>query len=156
MAQNPNQFFQTPEKGQIDLTINPTVFSVQVDAAQVAPLVPGELVKLATTAGGVPKVLASAAATDAHFGVAVFNRKTASFPANAMLEVASFGSVIYMEAGAPITRGASVAYAASQKVVTAVATNTIVGKALDSASADGALIRVYIGAGPVVNVVPGP
>lgn len=148
MAQNPNQFFQTPEKGQIDLTINPSVFSVQVDAAQGTALVPGQIVKLATTAGGVPKVIASAAVGDDHFGVCVFNRKVSSFPAGAMLEVAAWGSVVYMEASAAITRGAPVAFAAAGlKVATAVSTNTIVGKALDTASGDGSLIRVYLSTG---------
>lgn len=148
MAQNPNQFVQTPEKGQIDLTINPSVFSVQVDAAQGTALVPGQLVKLATTAGGVPKVIASAAVTDDHFGVIVFNRKTASFPATARMEVAAWGSVVYMEASAAITRGANVAYAAAGlKVATAVSTNAIVGRALDTSTGDGSLIRVYLTTG---------
>ncbi len=148
MAQNPNQFVQSPEKGQNDLTINPSVFSVQVDAAQATALVPGQLVKMSTTAGGVPKVIASAAVGDDHFGVVVFNRKTSSFPALSMMEVAAWGSVVYMEASAAITRGAAVAFAASGlKVATAVSTNTIVGRALDTASGDGSLVRVYLSTG---------
>ena len=155
MAQNSNQFVQAVEKGMIDLTINPAVISVQVDAAQGTALVPGQLVKLATTAGGVPKVIASAAVGDDHFGVVVFNRKTASFAANSMMEVACFGSVVYMEASAAITRGAAVAYSgAGLKVATAVATNTIVGKALDTAAGDTSLLRVFIATGIVKNIAP--
>ena len=145
MAQNVNQFAQTAEKGSLDLTINPTVFSVQVDAAQGTALVAGQLVKMATTAGGIMKVIASAAATDKHFGVVRYNIKDASFAAGAVCEVAGGGSVIVMEAGAAIARGANVMYAANQKVVTAATTgNIIVGMALDAATADGSLIRVLL------------
>lgn len=145
MAQNVNQFKQTVQKGSLDLTINPTVFSVQVDAAQATALVPGQLVKLASTAGGIPKVVASAAATDGHFGVVRYNIKDATFAAGAICEVASGYSVIVMEAGAAITRGANVMYAANQKVVTAATTgNIIVGVALDAAAADTDLIRVLL------------
>lgn len=154
MTQQINQFIQSEVKGSLDLTINPTIFSVQVDAAQATDLVPGQLVKLATTAGGIMKVVASSAATDAHFGVVRYNIKDASFPAGAVCEIAGEGSVVYMEAGAAITRGADVMYAASVQVVTAATTgNVIVGKALDAATAAGQYIRVLL-AGPYAPKVP--
>jgi Uncharacterized conserved protein (DUF2190) len=146
MTLSPNQFSQTTVQGQLDLKSGGNnVVSCQVDAAQATPLVAGQAVKLATTAGGVPKVIALAANTDQPFGFVSRNLKDQNFPANAPVEIALFGSAMYMTAGGAITRGASVEVSnAAVKVVTSGGINPVSGFAFDTASNDGDLIRVYI------------
>ena len=146
MAQDPNQFGQTVEKGQIDLNNSNSPLPCQVDAAQATSLVRGQAVKLAATVGGVPKVLAVAAVTDKIFGYVAYNIKQSGFAALEHLEIVRHGGIIYLEASAVIARGARVSnIIAGEKVVTAVASSTIAGMALDAAAADGDLIRVEIG-----------
>lgn len=145
MTLNINQFAQTTVQGQMDLEFQGSVITCQVDAAQETSLIAGQAVKLATTGGGVPKVISLAADTDASFGFVARNLKDAAFPANSAVEIAMINSVMYMTAGAAITRGAKVeVVSATNKVITNAGTNPVVGFALDKASADGDLIRVYI------------
>lgn len=146
MTLNINQFAQTTVQGELDLESNGgNVVSCQVDAAQSTALVAGQAVKLATTAGGVPKVIALAANTDAPFGFVVRNLKDQSFPAGAAVEIALFGSIMHMTAGGAIARGASVEVSnAAIKVVTSGGTNPVCGFAYGSALADGDLLRVYV------------
>ncbi len=145
MALNINQFAQSTVQGQMDLLFNGSVISAQIDAAQSGSLVAGQPVKIATTAGGVPKVIALAADTDVTFGFIARNLKDSAFPASAPIELAQFGSVMWMTAGAAITRGASVeVVSATNKVITSAGTNPVVGYALDTAAANNDLIRVVI------------
>lgn len=145
-ALNQNQFAQTPIQGQMDLEgFGSNVIAAQVDNAQATALVAGQAVKMATTAGGVPKVIGLAANTDQALGFIVYNLKDISYVANESVEMALFGSVMYMTAGGAITRGASVEVVqASSKVITTGGVNPVAGFALDKALADGDLIRVYI------------
>jgi len=141
-----NQFAQSQVQGALDLEgFGSNVITAQVDAAQSTPLVAGQAVKLATTGGGVPKVIALSANTDATFGFVVRNLKDANFPLSSNVEIALFGSIMYMTAGGAITRGASVEVSyTTNKVVTSGGTNPVIGFAYDKAAADGDLIRVYI------------
>lgn len=154
MVQNISQFSQTPVQGEVDLSFHGSVISGQVDAAQVNALVPGQPVKLATTGGGVPKVIGLAANTDQSFGFIAYNLKDIAFPANAACEVAMFGTVMHMTTGGAITRGNSVevVYTAST-VITSGGTNPVIGFALDKATGSGQLIRVFIQA-PFSNIQP--
>lgn len=154
MALNINQFKLSTVQGQLDMEVAGTVISAQVDAAQGTALVAGQAVKLATTSGGVPKVVGLAANTDQAFGFLTRNLKDQSDPAGAACEIAMFGSVMWMTAGAAITRGAAVEVVyTTTKIITSAGTNPVVGFALDKASADGDLIRVYVQA-PFSNIQP--
>ena len=146
MTQNINQFSQTPLLGQLDLEFAGSVIAAQVDAAQATALVAGQPVKLATTRGGLPKVISLAANTDQAFGFVAYNLKDQSFAAQANLEVAMFGTVMWMNSGGAITRGASVEVVQSTpgNVIASGGTNPVVGFALDGAAASNALIRVFI------------
>lgn len=145
MALLPNQFAMQTVQGQMDLQFHGSVVSCQVDAAQATALVPGQAVKLATTAGGVPKVIALAANTDQPFGFVSRNLKDQNYSAGDRVEIAQFGSVMYMTAGAAIVRGASVEVSnAAVKVITAAGVNPTSGFAYDTAAADGDLIRVFL------------
>lgn len=142
---NINQFSQTTVQGQMDLEFAGSVIAAQADAAVVTSLVAGQAVKLATTAGGVPKVIALGANTDQAFGFVARNIKDQNYPAGANLELAMFGSVMHMTAGGAITRGASVeVVVSSTKVITSGGTNPVVGFSLDKTLADGDLCRVFI------------
>lgn len=149
--QSQNQFRQSVEQGQLDLKFNPGVFAAQVDTTQVLPLEPGQPVTLVDSAGGIPKVIAAATDSANIFGFVMWNVKKSSFAAGDTIEIAGFNdNVMYMTASAAIARGAEIAVViASKKVVTAVATDRIVGYAFDKAAADGDLIRVRI-------LLPGP
>jgi hypothetical protein len=150
MAQNPNQFVQTPEIGSTDLTLaSANVISATVSSSQVTTLVPGQAVKLEDSAGGLPKVLSLAADSDNTFGFVCRNVKDVERAAGENLEIALVDTVMWMQAGAAIARGASVEVVqASGKVITGAGANPVVGWAYDKAAADGDLIRVYITAMP--------
>jgi len=146
MPLNINQFQQSTVQGQTDLTgFGGNVITCQVDAAQATALVAGQAVKGAATAGGVPKVLAAAAANDPIFGFVVRNLKDASFPANSMVEIASFGTVVWMTAGGAIARFGSIEIVPGTiKVIANAGVNPVAGMALDKATADNDLIRVLV------------
>lgn len=146
MTLNINQFAQTTVQGELDLLgFGSDVISGQVDSAQSTALVPGQAVKMATTAGGVPKFIALAANTDQTFGFVVFNLKDISYPALSKMEIALGRSVMWMTSGGAITRGAGVEVVyTTNTIITSGGTNPVVGIALDTAAASGALIRVLI------------
>lgn len=145
MAINPNMFAMETVQGQLDLSLISSVITCEVSASQAVALVAGQAVKLEDSAGGLPKVLALAGNTDPSFGVVLRNLKDMDYPANARVEVALASSTVYMTAGAAIARGAKVEFVnASKKVITAAGVNPVLGFALDKASNDGDLIRVYI------------
>lgn len=147
MTLQQNQFSQTPVVGQIDLDGGPeNVISCLVDHAQSTALVPGQFVKMATTAGGPPHVIAISADTDQSFGIACYNLKDASYPPDSKVEVALFGTVIWMNSGGSITRGASVEAVAATpgNVVTSGGVNPVIGFALDGATGANQLMRVYV------------
>lgn len=145
MALNPNQFRQTPEVGYLDLQtgLNNVLTCIHL-AGQTTPLVAGNTVKQADVFSHIPAVQA-AAITEVAFGVVVNNLKDADFPAQARMEIARVGTVMYMTASAAIAAGADVQYnPATNKIATKTSTNGIVGQALDKAGADGEIIRVII------------
>ena len=147
MTLQQNQFAQTPILGQLDLDGGPeNVISCLVDNAQATPLVPGQFVKLATTLGGPPHVIGVAADTDQSFGVACYNLKDANYPADSRVEIALFGTIIFLNSGEAITRGNSVEMVAATpgNVLVSDGVNPVVGFALDGATGSGQLIRVYI------------
>ena len=146
MAQSPNQFIQTPEKGYLDLQtgLNNVITCVH-KAGETTPLVAGTAVKIVDSYTAIPAVEACDADTEIPFGFVVNNIKDTDFPAEARLEVARAGTVMFMVAGAAIARGANVSFqVATGKVITQATTDTITGQALDKAAGDNSIIRVVI------------
>lgn len=142
-----NQFGQTNVPGVLDLqSRGGSIITCQVSSSQATPLIAGQAVKLDTSSNdGVPKVLALAADTDASFGFVIFTVKDQNFPAYSNVEIAIQGTVMYMNAGAAITRGAALEVQTSTKdVITNAGTNPVIGIAFDGASGVDHLLRVYI------------
>lgn len=144
MSQYLNQFSQSPEKGQLELSssASPKVLQCIADSA----LVPGQAVKLVDGTTKVPHVTACTADTESVFGFVVYSLKNGSYASGAVVEIAILGSVMIMEASAAIVRGAQLNIVVSgNKVATSASgTKNIIGWSLDKASASGALIRVMI------------
>lgn len=149
MALNINQFSQTTVQGQLDLSngVPGGVISGIVDAAQSGSLVAGQAVTMTTTSGGVPNFIAAAANGSPVWGFVVRNLKdnNTAIIAGARIEVATTGAVMFMTSGAAITRNASVIIDATNILVNPTDGITpSVGFALDTATASGQLIRVWI------------
>lgn len=153
-SQSQNAFSQSPLIGMIDMTVGPqNVLAVQVDStAGSAVYYPGQFVKVvANTVGGIPRVIGCDADTDGALGAIVYNIKNAGFgfeyTAGSVCEIALSGSVVWLYSAAAITQGARVCLDASQPgsvQATGGTTPTVVGWALDGASAMGQLIRVVL------------
>lgn len=154
MAQNMNQFTQTPVVGDIDLatTDRANVFTCRfIDASATAgtTLVPGEGVNLvdlgASDSAGPPIVDERAANTDAIFGINIYKTEKNAAESGDRVQIARAGSVIFMNAGAAIARGASVelVLATPGNVITQ-STGTTLGLCLDKATAANDLVRILI------------
>jgi hypothetical protein len=146
----PNQFQQQALIGIIDLKLG----STNVIACQVAPsasgagvpVFPGQGVKIvANTNGGVPQVQAISAKGDPCLGFVRFNQKDLQYGLNQMLEVAMWGSVIWLYATGAITQFAEVCLDSTfiGGVQATGNTATIVGQAIDGAASAG-MIRVLL------------
>lgn len=145
MSQNPNQFSQTPELGDLDLRFNPNTISCQVGPDVSTPLVPGQAVKMVDSVGGVPKVEAVTDDTDDILGFVVRNFKASSYEAGDAIEVASQLNCIHLEAQGAINRGQQVCIhsATVGHVKAPTSGDKLVGYAFDKA-ADGELLRVIL------------
>jgi hypothetical protein len=146
-----NQFSQSPFIGMVDQAFNYNTLACQVDAAIGAGVLsPGQAVKWATTAGGLPKIVPSTASTDNVAGFVNFSIKDASFAAGQPLSISMAGNCIYLYAALAINRGqflsslpAGVAGGCNGGVIPAASSDTIIGYALDSV-AIGQLCRVML------------
>jgi hypothetical protein len=144
--QNQNQFKPTQVLGQLDLSINTNVKSVRIDPASVATvLTAGQAFKLVDTAGGVP-IVDVAAITEKAYGICIHSSRKDTFVAGDYIDLACFGSVIYLEASAAIARGARVQNTVAGPTVALCVpgTNAQVGVVLDKATAAGQLVRVEV------------
>lgn len=142
-----NVLKQQVVKGMIDLRAGQMPVSCQVDPTVVAPLVPGQAVKLVpSNIRGVPKVISCTTDADDIFGFVVYDVKSPTFASGDRLEVLPFrNGIMYMEANAAIAQNSEIAIlVATQRVIVATATDRIVGRALDAATAAGQLIRVVV------------
>lgn len=144
MAQTPNQFAQTAEKGQLTLDPNWSTLNTQVSVNEATPLVFGQAVVIEDAAGAQIPVLGASATTDAIFGFVTYNVRTDGFAAQDSVKIAKDGDVMIMEAGAAVARGAELEAVITGQKVQTQATGTVIGVALDKAAADGDLIRVLI------------
>ena len=144
-----NQFAQQNLVGVVDLKVGPgNVIAAQVDVSLPAGILvmAGQLVKLvANTAGGIPKIIPITSKSDVVFGAVTFNVKDLSYGVGQNLEVALWGTVLWMFATGAITQGAVVC--ADPTYVGGVQATgnsaTFVGQALDGAAA-ASLIRVML------------
>lgn len=145
MSLNQNQFSMISVVGDLDLQFPGSVMAARVSPNQATAIVAGQAVKMEDSAGGAPPVLALTANTQSALGFVIRTLKDQSFTLGDAVEIAMAGSVMQMTAGAAIARGAKleVVYTTT-KVITNAGTNPVCGFALDKASADGDLIRVYI------------
>jgi len=143
MTQNVNQFGMSLEKGLLTLSKD-NLFDVKIDDASVATIPSGSAVKITDTTDAQITVDLATAAADDIFGFVVYESRKNSFAAKDFVRVACIGSVMQMEASAAIARGASVEIVPTGEKVVTRTTGTVIGRALDKASADGDLIRVLI------------
>lgn len=147
-GQNQNQFTESVVVGQLDQYFNYNSMAVQIDASQATPLTAGQPVKMVDSAGGVPKVVACAANSDNVLGFINYNVKDAAYAAGAMCQISLAGNVIYLVAVGAIARGAQVqvdlSYIGGVKTKTGSSGASIVGWAVDKATAAGQLIRVHV------------
>lgn len=151
MPINLNQFKMNVAKGQVDLRGGGGApISAQIDVTsalgEVTGLVPGQAVKMVNSPGGVPKVVECTTDADAVYGFIVYDVKSSKFLRGDRCEILPMrNGVMYMEANGVIARDAEVAILiAGQKVITATATDRVVGRALDAATAAGQFIRVTV------------
>ena len=148
MALNISQFAQTPVQGMIDLTVGVrSVISVQINSGSAGGLVAGQPVKIVNTPGGIPDVIECSAATDDVFGFLAYDIKDQAYNALDKADIAfARGAVMYMTSSAAIAANAKVmiVVASPGQVATATTGNTIIGRAIDEATASGQLIRVLI------------
>lgn len=146
MVQNPNQFAQTPEVGQLDLQNGGNnVISCIHKVGETTPLVAGQAVKLVDSYTDIPSVEACDADTEIPWGFVVRNLKDPDFPAEARLEVARVGTVMFVNAGAAFARGANISYqVATGKFIAQASTDTISGQAFDKSGADNTIVRMII------------
>ena len=138
----------------MDLSFVGSVVSARVSSSQSGSLIAGQAVKgdnttPGTSQDGVPPVLSLASASDPAIGFVVRNIKDQNFSANARLELALAGAVMYMTSdtanSGAITRFSPVEYSTANNTVLAWGgVNPIVGIAYDAAINAGDLIRVLI------------
>lgn len=148
-----NQFSQSSYLGMVDQAFDYNTLVCQVDASQSGSIVAGAAVKFATTAGGVPKVVACTAEADQLAGFVNFSIKDQSFVAGQALSISMAGNVLYLYAALAINRGnqvvslpSGVAGGCNGGVVPASGTSgsmPIAGIALDTV-AIGQLCRILV------------
>lgn len=110
--QNQNQFAQSSIVGLVDLRVGPTnTVSAQVDASVAiasAPynvISPGQGVKVvANTSGGILKVAPVQSKSDPCIGFVVYNVKDIQYSAGQNMEIALWGTVIWLFATGAITQ----------------------------------------------------
>lgn len=147
-----NQMAQTALKGALAAIFNPNTLPVMIDPAETNTLYVGDFVKLVNSTGK-NILVQKAAATDSPFGVIIFTQKKQSYVAGDAVEIACDMSVVTLEAGEAIDRGANVEYyPTGSKVIDSNEVNPVCGIALDNAGASGDLIRVLVRTSPVPNV----
>lgn len=154
---NPNQFNLVPFLGVLDQRYNYNTQQGQIDSTQVGTLYAGQAMKATSTLGGVMKYVACTANSDVCQGFIVFDIKNQGYAAavaepaynfgkNSNFEISKAGNVIYLYATGPITRGAQVCLDVSSPggVQATGNSSTVVGYAVDGATASGTLIRVEL------------
>lgn len=146
MVQNLNQFAQSPERGQIAMQGGEGfILSAQIASTVNTPVLAGDLLEIVGTSKDVIQV--QPVSSGVALGYVVWSPIKTEFKAQDMVEIVITGGIVRQVASAAIVAGANVTYTADTgKVVTATtgeSATAVNGVALDAASADGDLIRVY-------------
>lgn len=142
---NLNSFAQQNGAGTLQQMPNQSVYNVKFNpSSSTASLKPCDAVKLIAGASDIPLVDFAGTADDLVFGFVLFSHKNSNPAKGAIIEIASDDCVMYMTAGGAIARGEYVTASSSQKVVKTTTATDIMGICLDTAAADGDLVRVLI------------
>lgn len=145
MTLTSNQFQRSNIKGRLDEILNINQFRCIVASTETATLIPGDPVKIKDVAGSLIVVEKATALTDDIFGFVTYSVDINEYVAGDILQVASCDCVMVMEASAAIARGVAVQVDYSTgKIATKTGTNTAIGIALEKASGDTSLIKVWI------------
>lgn len=140
-----NTFVPANQKGLLTPTIGvPTGLDCKVSDSESANLVSAQAVKISDVLGAQTVVTAVTAATDDVFGFVAYNETKSEFEAGKMTPVYTSGTVMVMEASTAIASGADVQVVPTGNKIVTATTGTVIGKALQKATADGDLIRVLI------------
>lgn len=141
-----NQFAPTSEiKGRLDLQANLDSYAGVVDSTQAAALKPGDPVAIVATSTKLPHFV-KAAVGQVVMGFVKWTAKKPEYEAGKTVEVSYANDVMYMEANGAIDAGVAVNIAdlTNVRVAAAGAGKSIIGYSMESAAAQGDLIRVRI------------
>ena len=141
-----NQFAPTSEiKGRLDLQANLDSYAGLVDSTQATALKPGDPVAIVSTSTKLPHFV-KAAVGSVVMGFVKWTAKKAEYAAGDMVEVSYANDVMYMEANAATNAGVAVNIAdlTNVRIAAAGTGKSIIGYSMESASAQGDLIRVRI------------
>lgn len=124
----------------------PQLHNVIVSSAQTTPLAPGAVVTLDSTSTNTNAPVAKqAAVTDSILGVVVYNPIQNRFTAGERIAVARDNDIVWLPAAGAITTGATLYFTADNEVTaTATAGNSIIGKAITPATAQGDFVQVEL------------
>jgi hypothetical protein len=143
---------QSAKKGVVHNKLNCFSTNVKIVSTSVAVFTPGTVVKLVDVAGS-ETLVDKAGVTDKFWGVVgddiVYDSLSValhnSIGSPLVMTVYGNDTIIVLESNAAIARGAEVEYVpASNRVITSGGTNTVLGIAMDKASAAGELIKVKL------------
>lgn len=141
-----NQFAPTSEiKGRLDLQANLDSYAGLVDSTQATALKPGDPVAIVSTSTKLPHFV-KATVGSVVMGFVKWTAKKTQYAAGDMVEVSYANDVMYMEANTSIDAGVAVNIAdlTDVRIAKAGASKSIIGYSMESASAQGDLIRVRI------------
>lgn len=125
----------------------PQIHNAVISANQSTALTYGAVVTLDSAVSNADApVIKQAAVTDNIFGVVVYSPIKASFAKGERVALARANDIIWLPAAGAIAQGA-VLYFNSSNQVTSTATpgNSIIGKAITSAAAQGDFVQVELG-----------
>lgn len=155
-TQNLNSFAMSAIKGMIDSAFSSNVFPCYVDTGSTNTLLPGDAVKLTTTAGSV-LMIDKCAAGDIAIGYVIYNYRQESFTKGMAIDIAFGGTVMIGEASGSISRGNDLEYVPNAsltigpKMLLSAGSNPVSGMAFDNAT-DGQMFRFYVRGG--ISITP--
>ena len=140
-----NVFAQSVNVGQIAeiSSAGPESQTVMVVDGSGETIEPGMPVMLVTGASQVPLVDLAEPGTDAIYGLALYNPKVSSWTDEDVLQVSTPGTVMHLQAGGALSRGAQVGINSSNYKLQAATQDNYIGLLLDDATSD-AIVRVEI------------
>ena len=146
MAIDLNQFApNTPVAGLYVYQANlPQIHNAVISANQSTAITYGAVVTLDSSVSNVDApVVKQAAVTDKIFGVVTFNPRKANWVAGERVALARANDIVWLPAAGAIAQGAVLYFNSSNKVTSsATAGNSIIGKAITSAAAEGDFVQV--------------